>query len=112
MAGCKIKNQRQLERAYALRHAVGWVCPHCKLARDETGCDPCIGRLPGVKNACCGHGKKGGYIAFENGIVVRFDSLSEVEYNAPGIIQTFIHPSTRIKSLRVSGRRKNHTKEG
>jgi hypothetical protein len=35
--------------------------------------DPCIGGLPGVAYACCGHGEKvGGYILFENGIRVTF----------------------------------------
>jgi hypothetical protein len=34
--------------------------------------DPCIGKLPGVIFACCGHGQETGYIAFENGTVIRF----------------------------------------
>lgn len=34
--------------------------------------DPCIGDLPGVDNACCGHGiKENSYIRFTNGIVVK-----------------------------------------
>lgn len=34
--------------------------------------DPCLGKLPGVKHACCGHGKKeSAYVMFENGIVIR-----------------------------------------
>lgn len=33
--------------------------------------DPCLGHLPGVRFACCGHGEDHGYIAFENGVVVR-----------------------------------------
>ncbi len=40
--------------------------------------DPCLGWLPGVEFACCGHGARGGfpqgYIAFTNGRVVRFDT--------------------------------------
>ncbi len=35
------------------------------------GHDACIANLPGVKNACCGHGKTEGYIHFENGTVIR-----------------------------------------
>ncbi len=34
--------------------------------------DPCLGLLPGVLNACCGHGeRKNSYIQFENGVTVR-----------------------------------------
>ena len=33
--------------------------------------DPCLGVLPGVANACCGHGtKRESYIQFENGVRV------------------------------------------
>lgn len=39
--------------------------------RDENGHDPCIPDLPGVIHACCGHGKKDGYVAFEDGTVLR-----------------------------------------
>lgn len=31
----------------------------------------CLGNLPGVVAACCGHGVKEGYIKFSNGTVVR-----------------------------------------
>lgn len=48
-------------------------CPKCGEFRTEDGHDPCIKNLPGVKFACCGHGKKDGYIYFENGIVVNGD---------------------------------------
>lgn len=34
--------------------------------------DPCLGNLPGVKNACCGHGvAKESYICFTNGLIIR-----------------------------------------
>jgi hypothetical protein len=62
----------------------GWVCPHCNKARGPDGVDPCLGILPGVKAACCGHGGHlhssiNGYIYFTNGKVVRFTELTEVE---------------------------------
>lgn len=60
----------------------GWRCPHCRLVRGEDRHDPCIGRLPGVEFACCGHGGEGaypGYISFINGVVVRFHNLHTVE---------------------------------
>jgi len=40
--------------------------------------DPCFGRLPGVDNACCGHGDPThAYIRFTNGVVIEgFDKIS------------------------------------
>jgi hypothetical protein len=55
----------------------------CKRKRRADGYDPCLGFLPGVKYACCGHGGKSasadGYIYFENGVVIRFDKVTDVE---------------------------------
>lgn len=39
--------------------------------------DPCIGNLPGVDNACCGHGEEG-YIRFKNGVVIK--GVFTIEY--------------------------------
>lgn len=48
------------------------VCPKCKKLPTKEGPDACLGTLPGVKFACCGHGQSGqGYIAFNNGVVIR-----------------------------------------
>ena len=33
------------------------VCGHCNLKRTSEGHDGCIGTLPNVMNACCGHGE-------------------------------------------------------
>lgn len=33
--------------------------------------DACIVDLPGVMNACCGHGVVEGYIQFESGVIIR-----------------------------------------
>ena len=39
--------------------------------------DPCLGNLPGVDNACCGHGVRGqSYIRFINGVVIRGFEIS------------------------------------
>lgn len=58
----------------------GWVCPHCYMTRTNE-VDPCLGRLPGVLYACCGHGGKtscwpSGYIYFENGMTLRFSMVA------------------------------------
>jgi len=46
-------------------------CVRCGKLPTVDGHDSCIANLPGVKNACCGHGVEDGYIQFENGLVLR-----------------------------------------
>ena len=43
------------------------------LARGSVGPDPCLGMLPGVTSACCGHGEEAGYISFECGFTIRWE---------------------------------------
>lgn len=50
-------------------------CPKCGKIPTQDGHDACLGTLPGVKYACCGHGVSG-YITFVNGVTIRFDNLS------------------------------------
>lgn len=33
------------------------TCGHCEMHNTEEGHDACLGALPGVMNACCGHGQ-------------------------------------------------------
>lgn len=43
-------------------------CGHCGRHYTEEGHDGCLGTLPGVNNACCGHGQDlDAYVAYENG---------------------------------------------
>lgn len=61
---------------------IGWECPHCHKRRGPDRHDPCLGQLPGVNYACCGHGGHGdtqGYISFTDGTVIRFEKLLHVE---------------------------------
>jgi len=46
-------------------------CGFCGLSNNEEGHDACLGTLPGVKNACCGHGSGHAYIQYENGRTLR-----------------------------------------
>lgn len=49
-------------------------CGHCGLYGNSSDgqVDPCLGVLPGVTNACCGHGDPDeAYICFQGGLVVR-----------------------------------------
>ena len=51
------------------------ACAVCGRDVPHASPDPCLGRLPGVLFACCGHGtEKGGYIVFANGVTVRSQS--------------------------------------
>lgn len=43
-------------------------CGHCGGADTEGGHDACLGKLPGVRNACCGHGSiEESYVQLEDG---------------------------------------------
>lgn len=50
-------------------------CKHCGKTFEGSyagEADPCLGELPGVDNACCGHGVRDkAYIRFTNGTVVK-----------------------------------------
>ena len=47
-------------------------CGHCNVENTQEGHDGCIGRLPGVMNACCGHGEpKLAYLQFTAGLILR-----------------------------------------
>lgn len=47
-------------------------CGHCGLHATTEGHDGCLGELPGVKNACCGHGSQtDAYIQFPDGSIER-----------------------------------------
>lgn len=37
-------------------------CGHCGLPNRADGHDACLGEIPGVMNACCGHGGPGAYV--------------------------------------------------
>lgn len=48
-----------------------WTCPLCDQKRGDDGHDPCLGNLPGIQFACCGHGGDGpceAYLYFDNGV--------------------------------------------
>ena len=47
-------------------------CRRCGSGPSEEGYDSCLGTLPGVSFACCGHGvSEQAYIKFNNGLVIR-----------------------------------------
>jgi len=47
-------------------------CGHCGKSDTSEGHDGCLGSLPGVTNACCGHGENDcAYVQFEGGTELR-----------------------------------------
>lgn len=47
-------------------------CKRCMANNREDGHDPCLGELPGVANACCGHGvRSDSYVHFANGTLIK-----------------------------------------
>lgn len=79
--------QRGHHRGHAMHEtAAGWVytdtgqlvsenvnrdCGRCGLANTPEGHDGCLGTLPGVRNACCGHGHDEPYLQLASGGDVR-----------------------------------------
>ncbi|MDQ0158986.1 hypothetical protein [Alkalibacillus salilacus] len=53
-------------------------CNYCGLENTLKGHDGCLGTLPGIMNACCGHGQTNeAYLQFWNGDCVRgYDAIS------------------------------------
>lgn len=46
-------------------------CGHCGKCNTKEGHDGCLGTLPNVMNACCGHGVVGdSYIQYEDGTII------------------------------------------
>lgn len=62
-------------------------CAHCGRAPTPEGHDACLGALPGVTAACCGHGVVGGhgYILFDDGTHIVFNALGVVTRKFPPI---------------------------
>jgi hypothetical protein len=60
--------------AWVFRKNGSAKCTACKrIRRREGDPDPCLGKVPGVVNACCGHGVGEGYMIFENGMAISFE---------------------------------------
>jgi hypothetical protein len=55
-------------------------CKHCGLKPTKEGYDGCLGKLPGVIYACCGHGiESRAYIKWKDGVVTYFSYLKKAE---------------------------------
>ena len=54
-------------------------CKKCGHIPTVDGHDGCLGTLPGVKYACCGHGIQDSYVLWQDGITNRFPSWNKNE---------------------------------
>ena len=71
VGGLKAKNARKV---LADNQPVDYplTCPACHVAMTRSGPDACLGYVPGVSNACCGHGRVCEcYVQFPDGVVLR-----------------------------------------
>ena len=59
-------------------------CKRCGHMPLDNGEDWCLGHIPNIKNACCGHGAEEGYFQLENGKTFR----EEVEFRKPMEFET------------------------
>jgi hypothetical protein len=57
-------------------------CKKCGFVSPTGEPDRCLSVLPGVVNACCGHGsKESAYVEFSNGVILRgFEGSRKVDY--------------------------------
>lgn len=51
--------------------SVSDICPRCNLPPTKEGYDACLGFIPGVHSACCGHGVEGGYIVTKDEFILK-----------------------------------------
>lgn len=77
-------NLRYIDTNNKIEEEFGRPCRKCGRysypGKEENGFwiedyDSCLGQLPNVKHACCGHGISDGYILFENGIRLTLKKL-------------------------------------
>jgi hypothetical protein len=79
------------------------ICELCRRPRTPEGDDPCLGRLPGVINACCGHGREPGFLIFKNGVTVQFhlSSAAKVTGSTPKLRKLATLPFTLARAKRI-----------
>jgi hypothetical protein len=53
-------------------------CKKCGAVMNDHEADKCLGQLPGVRNACCGHGVPSqAYISFHSGLIIEGFSVTQ-----------------------------------
>ncbi len=83
-------------------------CKRCGSTLNVSGkADPCLGRLPGVDNACCGHGDpEAAYIRFTNGVTIRGFTWIDRHMVGGHVPQIRKPIARRAKRARITKRRR------
>jgi hypothetical protein len=55
------------------------LCKYCGREQSIEGYDGCLGYIPNVVSACCGHGIEKPYVVFENGEYKEFENIEEMK---------------------------------
>lgn len=79
-------------------------CTRCGKLPTHEGHDSCLGHLPGVTAACCGHGVEEGYILFDNGMAIRGNLKLDISRHEARekIIKYFDETNEDISPVEVS----------
>ena len=85
-----IERAHELAEMMTLPEVQPELCGPCGRERVLGQPDPCLGLLPGVAAACCGHGLDRGYVLFENGIRVTLRRLKRDSEDIPAPYWPFI----------------------
>ncbi len=65
---------RFVENRQRIKDSQPLSCGRCGCKPTLEGHDACLGTLPGVKFACCGHGVDEGYIMWKDSVITKFPS--------------------------------------
>ena len=73
--GHKIKVKKEVwlfnDTNVPVKDDINISCGFCGQPKTKEGHDACLGTLPGLMNACCGHGNiKAAYIQFSDGYII------------------------------------------
>lgn len=85
-------------------------CVRCGEMPTKEGYDACLGSLPGVFAACCGHGVEEGYILFENGVKITgnfeiYPGEKEAKQKILAFLEDFhgdINPFSLVEELNIN----------
>lgn len=55
------------------------LCKYCGKYPTKEGYDGCLGYLPNVYSACCGHNIEKPYVVFNNGIHMEFNDMKQLK---------------------------------
>jgi len=76
-------------------------CGKCNLEQTEDGHDGCLGKLPGLMNACCGHGHDKPYVQFMDGFVIKGND-AKIVIKILKLTKHYKDGITRIKIIQQS----------